>query len=157
MRYRKNYLCYKKEIMPSWALWMQYIEKKKKKENKNRFFSIIQKIRFDIKHSITERHNEKHFIKNFFYKIKENKKKILDKWMYFVALIWPVMTLPQTITIFQTQDASNISRVTWITYVITASLWLSYWISHKEKPIIFSNIMRLLAHWSVLLWIIIYK
>jgi len=143
--------------MPSWALWMQYIQKKKKIEKKNRFFSLINKIKSDIKHSILEKNNETNFIKNFLYKIKTNKKKFLDKWMYLVALIWPIMTLPQTITIFQTQDVSSISKITWITYVVTASLWLSYWIIHKEKPIIFSNILRLLAHWSILIWIMIYK
>jgi uncharacterized protein with PQ loop repeat len=82
---------------------------------------------------------------------------MLNKSMYFVALVWPIMTIPQTITIFQHQNASSMSATTWITYIITSSIWLSYWIINKEKPIIFSNIMWIVANCSVLLWVIIYK
>jgi uncharacterized protein with PQ loop repeat len=155
MRYRKGYLYYQKEIMPSGNLWLQYILNKKIREKENKIFSLIQKIKSNIKHNILDR--DMSFIKKIINNIKDNNKKILDKSMYFVALIWPIMTIPQTIAIFKHQDASSMSIATWITYIITSSLWLSYWIIHKEKPIIFSNTMWLVANCSVLFWIIIYR
>lgn len=154
MRYRKNYLYYQKTIMTSSNIWMKYIAEEKQKRKKNKLFSLIQKIKSEIRYNIIEKNENFFFIKDFFHRIKERK---IDKLMYIIALIWPIMTIPQAITIFQNQDASSMSIATWITYMFTSSSWLLYWIYKKEKPIIFSNTLWLIANWSVLLWVIIYK
>jgi hypothetical protein len=57
------------------------------KEEENKVFSLIQKIKSNIRHNILDRNSEKSFIKKIIHNIKDNKKEMLNKSMYFVALV----------------------------------------------------------------------
>ena len=65
-------------------------------------------------------------------------KRFLDKSIYFIGAVGPIMTLPQLMKIWVEKNASGVSAISWIAYLITAIFWLSYGIVHKEKPIIFT-------------------
>jgi len=95
-----------------------------------------------------KRIHEKHEV----YPHPDKWKNRLDKIIYFIAIIGPLMFLPQIIKIWMEQDAQNISLITWSTYLIFGFLWLLYGIVHKEKPIIFANIL-----WIILDAIIIFE
>ena len=68
-------------------------------------------------------------------------KKTIDYLIYAVAILAPIMTIPQVLKIWVYQNASGISLISWTSYLIFAFVWLSYGIVHKEKPIIITNIL----------------
>ena len=76
-------------------------------------------------------------------KKKTGKKDhlIIDKLILFVAIMAPLMTVPQVLKIWVYQNATGVSLLSWASYLIFAFIWLSYGIAHKEKPIIITNVL----------------
>ncbi|HLC67342.1 MAG TPA: SemiSWEET family transporter [archaeon] len=72
-------------------------------------------------------------------------KKFLDKIIYIIVFIGPVMTVPQVIDIWMGKNAAGVSIISWGAYTATSLFWLVYGIAHKDKPIIISSIA-----WAVL-------
>jgi len=90
-------------------------------------------------------------------KINKNLlKKYMDKWIFIIALIGPLLTIPQVWMIWMNKNAESISLFTWGAYILSAILWLIYGIIHKEKAIIFSNILWMIVNVAVLIGAIIY-
>lgn len=87
---------------------------------------------------------------------KLSKKRSMDKIIYVVALIWPILTLPQIWRVWVYKNPSGLSLFTWWAYVLSAILWIVYGIVHKEKVIIFSNILWVIVNLAVLIGTIIY-
>ncbi len=83
-------------------------------------------------------------------------KRFLDKAIYGVGVIGPIMTIPQIALVFGHKSAEGLSVITWVTYTILSLFWLMYGIVHKEKPIIISNILWILANGLVALGAFIY-
>ena len=87
---------------------------------------------------------------------KNKKIRLLDKIIYVVGVLGPVMTLPQVIKIFVLKDASGVSFASWFAYTIFSSVWLYYGTVHKEKPIIISNALWVLAELLIVIEVLIY-
>ena len=66
---------------------------------------------------------------------------LIDNLTYFVAIFGPIMTIPQVTKIWIDKNATGVSIISWVSYLIAAVFWLIYGIAHKEKPIIFANII----------------
>ena len=64
-------------------------------------------------------------------------KRRMDKAIYIVGILGPIMTLHQIYKIWFEQNAVGVSPVSWATYLIVACFWVAYGVLHKEKPIIF--------------------
>ena len=62
-------------------------------------------------------------------------KNFLDKIIYPVGLLGPLMMIPQIMKIYIEKDASSIALTSWILFLFPAILWTIYGISHKEKAI----------------------
>ncbi len=60
------------------------------------------------------------------------------------------MTLPQVFKIWIGQNASGVSVISWLGYLIAAWFWLLYGFIHKEKPIIVTYLT-----WTVLVVMVI--
>ncbi|MBU0530099.1 MAG: PQ-loop domain-containing transporter [Candidatus Aenigmatarchaeota archaeon] len=73
-------------------------------------------------------------------------KRLLDKLIYMIGMIAPIMTIPQVLQIWVEQNASGISILTWSAWTVVAVFWIIYGLAHKEKPIVIIFIT----------WIIIY-
>ncbi len=80
----------------------------------------------------------------------------MDKGIYVVAIIGPLMTIPQITKIWVGQTAAGVSVISWATFCVTATFWMMYGILHKEKPIIFSNILWLILQSFIVVGAIIY-
>jgi len=63
-------------------------------------------------------------------------KRFLDRLIYLVGVVGPLMTLDQIHRIWIERDATGVSALSWMTYFFTAIIWVAYGIIHKEKPII---------------------
>jgi len=81
----------------------------------------------------------------------------MDQAIYLVGLLGPILTLPQVMIIWVQQNASGVSLVSWIAYLVTACFWLTYGIMHKEKPIIFTNSIWIMLDILIIIGIIIYR
>jgi len=91
------------------------------------------------------------------YHIQSKKKQdSFDKLMYFVAVVIPLMTIPQIIKIWNNKSAQDVSLETWVAYLISAILWLIYAIKHKEKPLILNSILWILLELLVIAGVIFY-
>jgi uncharacterized protein with PQ loop repeat len=69
----------------------------------------------------------------------EEFKRKYDKFMYAIAILCPIMFLPQMLKVWISQDASGISIVSWISFAVIACFWTYYGILHKERQLIIMN------------------
>ncbi len=83
-------------------------------------------------------------------------KRLMDDAVYVLAVFGPVITIPQISKIWIEQNASGLSLISWIGYLLGSIFWLIYGIIHKEKPIIFTNAMWIAFHFLIVLGIIVY-
>lgn len=60
----------------------------------------------------------------------------MDRAIYLIGIIGPVMTIPQVAEIWINKNASGVSAITWSSYVFVNIFWIIYGVMHKEKPII---------------------
>lgn len=75
----------------------------------------------------------------------------------YLSVIVPILTIPQFITIFVHHNASNLSLVTWGTYLVSAVYWTYYGWLHKEAPIWFPNILMVCVDLGVVAGILLYR
>jgi uncharacterized protein with PQ loop repeat len=64
---------------------------------------------------------------------------VLDRSMYLVVLLPPIMTIPQVLTIWIDRQTEGISLMAWLTYFLVLIFWTIYGVIHKEKLITFTN------------------
>jgi len=86
----------------------------------------------------------------------DKTKRIMDKLVYVVSILAPIMTLPQVIIIWFGKNAQGISVISWIAYIICALIWLIYGFLHKNKPIIIMNFLWVLLDLLVIVGVFIY-
>ncbi len=91
-----------------------------------------------------------------YHKKKKGLTQLFDRFMYIVAIVFPLTTLPQAIKIWVSQSAQDVSMITWSAYVVSASCWLIYSIIHKEKVLIINSALWVLLESSVLVGAIVY-
>jgi len=66
-------------------------------------------------------------------------KRVVDKLIYFVVIIVPLMTVPQVTKVWIDKNVQGISIIAWSTYTIASLFWVIYGVMHKEKPIIVTS------------------
>lgn len=75
---------------------------------------------------------------------RQYKFGVLDHLVYLIAFVGPFMTIPQIYDIWVIRKPS-VNLITWGSGLVFGSVWLIYGIVHKEKPIIFSNLLGMLT------------
>lgn len=69
-------------------------------------------------------------------KKKSNKYRLVNRATFAVAIIEPVITIPQAVDIFREHTAAGVSLSTWVGYEVLTLVWLWYGYVHKEKMIL---------------------
>jgi uncharacterized protein with PQ loop repeat len=87
---------------------------------------------------------------------KKYKPKLVDRATYMAAIIEPVITIPQVMIIFRTQNASSISLMSWIGYEILTAIWVWYGFVHKDKLILLYQGLFLIVQGAVIIGAIMY-
>lgn len=82
--------------------------------------------------------------------------RTFDKIMLIIAVINPLIALPQIFRIFSLQTAEGLSLLSWGGYALFNIPWLIYGFIHKEKPLIIAYILALLGNSAVVIGIIMY-
>lgn len=81
---------------------------------------------------------------------------LLDKIILVLAVIGPLMVLPQVIKIFINKSSGDLSLFTWLSAFIFAIFWLTYGFMHKEKPIIIANTLAIIINFLIVIGIWMY-
>ncbi len=84
-------------------------------------------------------------------------QKIMNKAIFFIAIIWPVLTLPQIRSVWVNKQVEWVSVYTWWAYTFTNICWLAYAIINREKTLIFNYILRFTVNLAVFLGIVIHR
>ena len=87
----------------------------------------------------------------------ENKwVNFLDRFLIVVAVIGPLIALPQIIRIFVFNSAAGVSGLSWGLYALFNIPWFIYGIVHKDKPIMIAYSLSFVANLTVLTGTLIY-
>ena len=76
--------------------------------------------------------------------------RFLDKFLLVIAVIGPLMLMPQIIKIFSSKNAAGISVLSWSLFTLLDIPWIVYGFVHKEKQIIVSSILWFLLNMVVI-------
>ena len=83
-------------------------------------------------------------------------KRYYDKLMYLVAILVPIMNLPQVYKIWHYRDASGVSLISWFSFFAFSVLWLGYGILHKAKPLIVMYSFLIIVQFLIVFGIFLY-
>ncbi len=88
---------------------------------------------------------------------KVQQKKLIKRSVLAIAVIEPLMTLPQVYEIWVMKRAEGVSGLTWGLYLIAAVIWLLYGLQLKDKPIIISSVLWLFFEAAVVIGTLMYS
>ena len=80
----------------------------------------------------------------------------LDKFLIVVAVIGPLIALPQIFRIFVFNSAAGVSGLSWGLYALFNIPWFVYGVVHKDKPIMIAYSLSFIANLTVLTGALIY-
>lgn len=83
-------------------------------------------------------------------------RRRLDSVMLVVGPLAPLALLPQVLEIYQTQDASAFSLLTWCALATINSLWTMYGFLHRETAILLANGGIVLLNIAIIVGILMY-
>ncbi len=82
-------------------------------------------------------HRHKHQKSRRIFLVKKAiKPKLIDRLVYFAAVVEPMFSFPQAYQIFHEKSAGSVSILAWVGFQCMTAIWLYYGIVHKEKMII---------------------
>ena len=76
--------------------------------------------------------------------------------VYIVSIASPILTLPQVYDIYVYQNAAGVSPLSWGAYTLFTFPWLAYGIMHKEKVLIFNNLIWIVLNAAIFVGALIY-
>lgn len=80
-----------------------------------------------------------------------------ERFMYFIAIVIPLMTLPQIYTIWSSQNATNVSLSTWLAYFFSALCWLSYSVMTKNRTMLVNQVLWVVLEIILIIGIVLYR
>jgi len=87
----------------------------------------------------------------------EKWKRLMDRLIYIVGILGPVMSVPQLLDIWIGRSTAGVSLVTWGAFLLMSFFWLAYGIMHRDKPIILTYICWIAVESMIVFGIIIYS
>lgn len=87
---------------------------------------------------------------------KKQKREVLEV-AYFVAVVQPIMVLPQAIHIFSHHSAKDVSLLTWAMLLVFNMANCIYALVFNVKPIIINNAIWVVVDALVVIGILAYR
>lgn len=81
-------------------------------------------------------HNHKHLKKRTLTVGRSKKPLFIDRATFVVAVLEPLVTLPQAATLYIHKTAAGVSLSTWVGYEVLTVVWLWYTVVHRDKLIL---------------------
>lgn len=82
---------------------------------------------------------------------------LIDRLMMITAIVYPLTGVPQAVQIFATHDASGVSWISWVAFLIFDFIELWYGFAHRLRPLILSGILWVIVELVIVVGIIIYS
>lgn len=82
---------------------------------------------------------------------------VLYRMTLVAAVAQPLMTLPQAIQLYTTQDAHGLSLFTWLGYTIVGLVFLTYSYKYRLVPIMIQQTLWFVLQSSVVVGILIWQ
>jgi uncharacterized protein with PQ loop repeat len=73
----------------------------------------------------------------------------LDRFLLIVAVVGPVMSIPQIYKIYSTKTAAGVSGLSFGLFAVFNIPWIIYGIVHKEKPIVIAYILWFISNTAI--------
>lgn len=94
-------------------------------------------------------------------KKKKNQQKkeptlLIDRIIYFIAVLEPLFVLPQAIQIFKDRDASSISILSWTGMTILTSIWVWWAAVHNERVVFIYQALFMIFYTFVIAGALLY-
>lgn len=83
----------------------------------------------------------------------KQKKILIQRAVLLVAIIEPLMTIPQIYEVWAKHQVAGVSLWTWSMYIGAAVIWLLYGFQLKDKPLIISSTLWVITEAAVVLGI----
>jgi MtN3 and saliva related transmembrane protein len=83
--------------------------------------------------------------------------KLIRQLVLSMAIIEPLMTMPQIYEIWIRHQVAGVSLATWGFYLIAAVIWTLYGFQIKDKPVIISSILWVITEGMVVVGILVNK
>jgi len=84
-------------------------------------------------------------------------RTLFDDGMYLMALITPIMTIPQLLTIWAQHQTGGVSQLTWAAYAAMSGIWLIYGLLQRQKPLVLSQACLFVVDFAIVLGISIFR
>lgn len=81
---------------------------------------------------------------------------LIDKLVYIGGTVGIFIMLPQLAKIWMDKNVTGLSLITWLGFLGGAIFWIVYGIIHKEKPLIFINVVASFINFLIVLGIILF-
>jgi uncharacterized protein with PQ loop repeat len=82
---------------------------------------------------------------------------VVEKSTIIAGVLGPVMTAPQIYKIYYFHSAAGVSTLSWLAFGILDIPFLVYGVVHKEKPILITYILWMIANFSVAVGAMVYR
>ena len=81
----------------------------------------------------------------------------LERVLRLLSVFTMLMTVPQVLTVWTDPDASGVSLVSWVSYLLGACLWLVYGIQKHDKTIYLACIGWILLDAAVVIGVVAHR
>ena len=81
----------------------------------------------------------------------------LEKVLRGLSVLIMLMTVPQVVTVWTGPAVSGVSLVTWLSYLLSAVLWLFYGIRKRDKTIYVACIGWILLDAAVVIGVLLHR
>jgi uncharacterized protein with PQ loop repeat len=82
---------------------------------------------------------------------------VIDRLMMIASIVHPITALPQVIQIYDSQNASGVSLLTWLGFMTIGLIFLSYGIVHRLKPLIINQVLWFIVDFLVVIGVVLYS
>ena len=81
----------------------------------------------------------------------------LEKVLRGLSVFTMLMTVPQVLTIWVGGNASGVSLISWISYLIAACLWFVYGLEKRDKTIYLACVGWVLLDLAIVIGVIVHR
>ncbi len=80
----------------------------------------------------------------------------LERVLRILSIVTMLMTVPQVVTVWIGRNASGVSLISWVAYLISACLWFAYGIGKNDKTIYLACVGWILLDAAIVIGVIIH-
>jgi uncharacterized protein with PQ loop repeat len=89
------------------------------------------------------------------YRKNQKNRSLINRLVLIMAIVEPLMTLPQVYEIWIKQQRAGVSTLTWTFFTMAAVTWLIYGLKIKNSPLIISSTLWIIVEGSVVIGLLV--